>query len=89
MVVRVMLGSTFVGNDTETVYFDVADQKECDSHEFSTDILNAIFNGDFEHYFMDVDVIEHDDVDEDELYDIETCLGYNPFEKDDEEDEDE
>lgn len=54
MKVRVNLGTTYCGCPSETVYFDVEDAKYFDSDDFSTEILNAIFNSEFPHYFMDI-----------------------------------
>lgn len=85
MVVRVDVGTDYVACDTNPVYFEVADEKELDSHEFSTTILNALSNGEFAHMFLDITPVEPDDVDEDEIEEITDCLGYNPFEEEDEE----
>ena len=90
MVARVEMGTTYCGCPSETQYFEVEDMEEFDSDRFSTEILNAVFNRWFPHYFMDVSPIEtKDDLTGDrELDDIEACLGYNPFEEE-EDDEDE
>ena len=91
MVVRVRMGTTYCGCPDEIQYFEVEDMEEFDSDRFSTEILNAIFNRWFPHYFMDVEPIES----KDDLYnnggeidEIEECLGYNPFDEEEEDDDD-
>ena len=88
MIVRADLGTDYVGCDSNPVFFDIADQKEFDSDAFSTEILNAIFNGDFSHMFLDLTILEPDNLDEDEIEEIEDYLGYNPFDEDDDEEDD-
>jgi len=61
MKVRVTLGSTWVGTDSETVEFEVEDQEEYDSDEFSTAILYAISNREFPHYYISYELIENEE----------------------------
>ncbi len=61
MKARVTLGSTWVGTDSETVEFEVEDQEEYDSDEFSTAILNAIGNSEFPHYYINYELIEDEE----------------------------
>lgn len=89
MLVRAELGTTYCGCPTKPIYFHVDDREEYNSDEFSTEILNAIFNHDFDHMFLDLELIESkNDIDEDELEDAIEYIGYYPFE-DEDEDEDE
>lgn len=64
MKVKVTLGSTWVGTDSETVEFEVEDKDEYESDEFSTAILNAISNSEFPHYYIDYELIEDEEVEE-------------------------
>ena len=66
--VKVTCGSTYCGCPSETVEFECSDMEEYDSHEFSTQILNAIFNGEFPHFFIDIDTEEIEDEEEDDEY---------------------
>lgn len=66
MKVKVTIGTTYCGCDSETI------EIECDSvedfernHIYSTEILNAISNGEFPHYFIEYDY-EDDEEEEDE-----------------------
>jgi len=87
MLARAELGTTYCGCPTKPIYFYVDDENEFNSDAFSTEILNAIFNGDFDHMFLDLDLIESkDDIDEDELEDAIDCIGYDPFEEDEDDD---
>ena len=61
MKVKVTLGSTLVGTDSETVEFEVEDQEEYDSDEFSTAILYAISNSEFPHYYINYELIEDEE----------------------------
>lgn len=61
MKARVTLGSTWVGTNSETVEFEVEDQEEYNSDEFSTAILNAISNNEFPHYYIDYELIEDEE----------------------------
>ena len=61
MKVRVTLGSTWVGTDSETVEFEVEDKDEYESDEFSTAILNAIGNSEFPHYYINYELIEDEE----------------------------
>lgn len=86
MLVRAELGTTYCGCPTKPSYFYVADKKEYDSDAFSTEILNEIFNGGFDHMFLDLELIESkNDIDENELEDAIEYIGYDPFEDEDEE----
>lgn len=88
MLVRAELGTTYCGCPTKPIYFYVDDREEYNSDEFSTKILNAIFNHDFDHMFLDLELIESkNDIDEDELEDAIEYIGYYPFE-DEDDDED-
>lgn len=64
--VRVTMGSTYCRCPSEEIEFEY-DGTESDfnrDHIVSTDILNMILNGDFEHYFLDIDFIEGDEEEE-------------------------
>jgi len=61
MKVRVTLGSTWVGTESETIEFEVEDQEEYDSDEFSTAILYAISNREFPHYYINYELIENEE----------------------------
>lgn len=70
MKVRVTIGTTYCGCPSES--FEI----ECDSvedfmknDEYSTEILNAINNGDAPHYFINYDWDENDDDEENDDYD--------------------
>ena len=65
MKVKVTVGTSWCGTNSESVEFEVADKKEFDSDEFSTTILNALSCGEFGHYWLDYDITE-DEEDEDE-----------------------
>ena len=76
----------WLSNKTNLFYVD--DEDEYDSDAFSTEILNAIFNGDFDHMFLELDLIESkDDIDEVELEDAIEYIGCYPFEDEDEDEE--
>lgn len=64
--VKVTCGTTYVGCPSETVEFECFSKEEVDSDKFSTEILNAIFNKDFPHYFMEIETEEVDDDGEEE-----------------------
>ena len=60
MKARITLGSTYVGTDSETVEFEVEDAEEFNSDTFSTDILNALSNSEFPHYFINYELVDDD-----------------------------
>ena len=61
------MGSTYCGCPSETIEIDYyGTEREFDrDHEVSTEILNAIFNYEFPHYFLEMEFVEEDE-DEDE-----------------------
>ena len=64
--VRVTIGSTYCGCPSEEIEFeyDGTESEFNRDHIVSTDILNMILNGDFEHYFLDIDFIEGNEEEE-------------------------
>lgn len=62
MTVKVTIGTTYCGCPSETI------EIECDSiedfetnHEYSTEILNALSNSEFSHYFIEYDYGDEED----------------------------
>lgn len=64
--VKVTCGTGYCGCPSETIEFECIDMEEYNSDAFSTEILNAIFNGDFPHYFIDIETEEVEDEEDDE-----------------------
>ena len=64
--VRVTCGTTYCGCLPETIEFECNDMEEYNSHKFSTEILNAIFNGEAPHYFIDIETEEIPDEDDED-----------------------
>lgn len=58
--VRVTLGTSYCGCSSEEIEFEYnGNEREFNAdHRASTEILNMIFNGNFPHYFMDIDFEE-------------------------------
>ena len=54
------MGTTYCGCPSEEIEFDYNGTEEefNKDHKASTDILNMIFNGDFPHYFLDIECEE-------------------------------
>lgn len=61
--VKVTCGTGYCGCPSETVEFECMDMEEYYSDAFSTEILNAIFDGNFPHYFIDIETEEIEDED--------------------------
>ena len=61
MKAKITLGTYWVGNDAETIELEVEGEEEFDSDEFSTTILNAIFNHEFPHYWMNYELVEEEE----------------------------
>lgn len=64
--VKVTCGTTYCGCPSETFELECFDMEEYDSHEFSTKILNAMFNGECPHFFINIETEEVEDEDDDE-----------------------
>ena len=62
--VKITCGTTYCGCPSETIEMECYDMAEYNSHEFSTEILDAIFNGSFPHYFVNIDTEEISDEEE-------------------------
>ena len=60
MKARVTIGSHWVGNDRETIEYEVNDKEEFQSDEFSTRILQAIENDEFPHYYIEYELFDDD-----------------------------
>ena len=58
MKAKVTIGSHYVGNDRETIEYDVDDKDEFQSDEFSTRILQAIESGEFPHYYIEYELFD-------------------------------
>lgn len=67
--VKVTMGTTYCGCPSETFELECYDMEEYESDEFSTEILNQIFNRMCPHFFIDIETEEIEDEDEDEDYD--------------------
>lgn len=65
-IVKINIGTTYCGCKSETIELECDSKEEFDSHEFSTEILNAIFNGEAPHYFIDIEEPESFDDDEED-----------------------
>lgn len=64
--VKVTCGTTYCGCPSETIEFECFDMEEYESDVFSTEILNAILNGNCPHYFMDIETEEIEDEDDED-----------------------
>ena len=64
--VKITCGTTYCGCPSETIEMECHDMAEYDSDEFSAEILNAIFNRNFPHYFVDIETEEIPDEEEDD-----------------------
>lgn len=60
MKARITMGTTYCGCPNETIEIEVYDKEEFDSDEFSTEILNAILNREFAHYYLDCELVDDD-----------------------------
>lgn len=65
--VKLTMGSYYCGCPSEEIefeYYGTEEEFNAD-HQISTEILNMIFNGDFSHYFMDIDFEEEEECEDD------------------------
>lgn len=67
MKARITLGTRWAGSESETVEIEVEDEKEYDSDEFSTRILDALSNGEFPHYWIAYELVEEEKEDEEDV----------------------
>lgn len=60
------MGTGYLGCPSETIEIDYyGTEREFDrDHEASTEILNAILNGEFPHYFLEYEFVEEDEDEE-------------------------
>ena len=69
MKVEVTIGTTYCGCPSESFIIECDSMEDFEqNHEISTEIINAICNGETPHYFMEWDAVE-DDEDEEEYDD--------------------
>lgn len=61
--IRITMGTNYCGCPTDTIELECESEEEYDSQEFSVEILNAIFNQAFPHYFIEMDEYEEEDED--------------------------
>lgn len=61
--VRITVGATYCGVPSEEIEFEYDGTKRDFNfdHQISTEILNMIFNGEFPHYYMDIDFEESEE----------------------------
>jgi hypothetical protein len=65
--VKITIGTTYCGCRHEEIEFEY-DGTERDfnhDHQISTEILNMIFNGEFPHYYMNIDFEESEEEEDD------------------------
>lgn len=65
--VKITMGTTYIGCPSEKIEYEYdGTEKEFDNdHEASTEILNMISNGEFPHYFIDIETEEVKDEEND------------------------
>lgn len=67
MKVKVTIGTTYCGCDSETIEIECDSIEDFESnHVYSTEILNAISNSEFPHYFIEYDYEDDEEEEEDE-----------------------
>lgn len=65
MTVKVTIGSTYCGCESETIEIECESIEEFERNDtYSTEILNALANSEFPHYFIEYDY--EDDEEEEE-----------------------
>lgn len=78
MKVRMEIGTTYCGCPSEVVYFDMS-KEDYESDSSSTEMLNAVWNRETPHYFIDVQTDEDpEDWCEEWDEEMEEQLGYLP-----------
>lgn len=58
--VKIRMGTTYCGCPAEEIEYeyDGTEKEFYNDHQESTEILNRIFNGEFGHYFLDIETEE-------------------------------
>lgn len=62
MKIKVTIGSTYCGCSPETIEVECESVEDFEqNHEYSTEILNALANSEFSHYFIEYDYEEEEE----------------------------